>query len=191
MNIGLDIDNVISDFDKGMLPLFLEEDKNKRNAGTINKNLHYLKGMLDWSEEEIEEHMCKVCEPCAKTLPVKYGARKYMNKLLEEGHNLILITFRTTPYFKDGKGVTEKWLKTRKINYTKLVISASPNKTQECIDNQIDVMFDDRAKHVATMRENGINCVLVLAKYNKEDAKRMPSVSSWKALYEYVKNMEK
>jgi uncharacterized HAD superfamily protein len=110
---------------------------------------------------------------------------------LEDGHNLILITFRTTPYFKDGKGVTEKWLKTRKINYTKLVISASPNKTQECIDNQIDVMFDDRAKHVATMRENGINCVLVLAKYNKEDAKRMPSVSSWKALYEYVKNMEK
>ena len=55
MNIGLDIDNVITNFDAGLLSSVLIEDKNKRNLGIVNKNANYiLHGMFDWSKEEIE-----------------------------------------------------------------------------------------------------------------------------------------
>ena len=56
LNIGLDIDNVISAFDSKILQEFMLEDANKRNAGIIDKKARYItKGMFDWSEEEIDD----------------------------------------------------------------------------------------------------------------------------------------
>ena len=56
MNIGLDIDNVISNFDKTLLEEFIIEDKNKRNNGIINKSSKSItNGMFDWTKEEVEK----------------------------------------------------------------------------------------------------------------------------------------
>ena len=189
MIIGLDIDNVISDFDGGMQPLFLKEDKNKRNTGVIDANLHYMKGMFDWSDEEVEEFLATVCEDCAKRLRIRRGAREYINKLIQDGHEIVLITYRKEPNFLNGEKTTKDWLKAKRINYHKLVLSASPNKTEECRKNNIDVMFDDRAGYVYKMREEGVNCVLVLTKYNLKERKNLPHVGSWKELYNCVNNL--
>ncbi|MBE5765066.1 MAG: hypothetical protein E7339_05650 [Clostridiales bacterium] len=189
MIIGLDIDNVISDFDGGMKPLFLKEDKNKRNTGVIDANLHYMKGMFDWSDEEVEEFLAVVCEDCAKRLRIRRGAREYINKLIQDGHEIVLITYRKEPNFLNGEKTTKDWLKAKKINYHKLVLSASPNKTEECRKNNIDIMFDDRAGYVYKMREEGVNCVLVLTKYNLKERKNLPHVGSWKELYNCVNNL--
>jgi uncharacterized HAD superfamily protein len=189
MIIGLDIDNVISDFDGGMKPLFLKEDKNKRNTGIINKSLHYMKGMLDWSEEEVERFLASVCEDCAKRLKIRRGAREYINKLIAEGHEIVLITYRKEPNFLNGEKTTKDWLNAKKINYHKLVLSDSPNKTEECKKNNIDIMFDDRAGYVYKMREGGVNCVLVLTKYNLSERKNLPHVGSWKELYDYIQRL--
>ena len=189
MIIGLDIDNVISDFDGGMQPLFLKEDKNKRNTGVIDANLHYMKGMFDWSDEEVEEFLAVVCEDCAKRLRIRRGAREYINKLIQDGHEIVLITYRKEPNFLNGEKTTKDWLKAKKINYHKLVLSASPNKTEECKKNNIDIMFDDRAGYVYKMREEGVNCVLVLTKYNLKERKNLPHVGSWKELYNCVNNL--
>ncbi len=189
MIIGLDIDNVISDFDGGMQPLFLKEDKNKRNTGVIDANLHYMKGMFDWSDEEVEEFLAVVCEDCAKRLRIRRGARKYINKLIQDGHEIVLITYRKEPNFLNGEKTTKDWLKAKRINYHKLVLSASPNKTEECKKNNIDIMFDDRAGYVYKMREEGVNCVLVLTKYNLKERKNLSHVGSWKELYNCVNNL--
>lgn len=53
MNIGIDIDNVIANFDDTLLKEYLEHDKTLRNKGVINENATYLRqGMFDWSKEE-------------------------------------------------------------------------------------------------------------------------------------------
>ena len=55
MRIGLDIDNVIADFDKEIFKQFLIEDKNKRNSGIINpKSSSVFYGMFDWSRDEVQ-----------------------------------------------------------------------------------------------------------------------------------------
>ena len=43
MMIGIDIDNVISNFDEALLKEFLNHDKEIRNTGIINKNLYMKK----------------------------------------------------------------------------------------------------------------------------------------------------
>lgn len=53
MKIGIDIDNVISNFDDTLLKEYLKHDKELRNTGIIDKNASYIRnGMFDWSEEE-------------------------------------------------------------------------------------------------------------------------------------------
>lgn len=72
MNIGLDIDNVITAFDNSILKEFLLEDKNKRNTGIINKHAkHINNGMFDWSREEVDEFYNNNMERIAKEETVK------------------------------------------------------------------------------------------------------------------------
>lgn len=53
MRIGIDIDNVISNFDDTLLKEYIKHDKELRNTGIINENPEYLRnGMFDWTEEE-------------------------------------------------------------------------------------------------------------------------------------------
>lgn len=53
MRIGIDIDNVISNFNDALLNEYLLHDKELRNSGIINENAEYIrKGMFDWSENE-------------------------------------------------------------------------------------------------------------------------------------------
>ena len=59
MRIGLDIDNVIADFDKEVLKELEKEDANKRNKGIINPNERYVSFFFDWSIEEIREFYAK------------------------------------------------------------------------------------------------------------------------------------
>ena len=191
MIIGLDIDNVISDFDGCMEGVFVEEDKNKRNTGVLNPKLHYMRGMLDWSEDEVNEFLARECENYARVLKIRKNARYYINRLIEDGHTVILITYRKEPNFMDGEKTTREWLKLKRINYHKLVLSDSPDKTPECKENNIDIMFDDRAGYVYKMREGGVNCVLVLTKFNQKERKNLPHVSGWKQLYNCVQEYQK
>ena len=53
MNIGIDIDNVISNFDEVLKKEFLIHDKELRNTGIINAKAYMTKGMFDWTDDEI------------------------------------------------------------------------------------------------------------------------------------------
>ena len=49
--IGIDIDNVISNFNDELLKEYLEHDKKLRNTGIINENPHHItQGMFDWTK---------------------------------------------------------------------------------------------------------------------------------------------
>ena len=190
MNIGLDIDNVITDFDKSLLKEFLLEDKNKRNSGVINTNVtHITRGMFDWTQDEIDEFYNKNMERIAKNLQIRKNCKKYMDKLLEDGHKLYLISHRAYPHYLNAEKTTLDWLKKNNINYTKLVLSQSPDKTKECNEYNIDIMVDDRAGQCKKMRANGINCMLMLTRYNASEKEDLPFATSWKNLYEEIKKI--
>ena len=82
MNIGLDIDNVITAFDNDILKEFLLEDKNKRNAGIVNKNARHINhGMFDWSETEVDEFYNNNMERIAKNLKPRRNCLLQVGKI--------------------------------------------------------------------------------------------------------------
>ena len=191
MRIGLDIDNVISDFDKGLLEAFINEDKNKRNTGIINENAHITKGMFDWTNEEIKVFFLTKMEELAKCLTLRDDAKYYMDKMLKDGHELYLITHRSNTEYSDPYNLTCEWLEKNDIHYTKLILSKTPDKSDECKENKVDIMIDDRVSQCKRMIANGINCLAMATRYNGDDLQDIDHVNTWKELYEYIKKLEK
>lgn len=191
MRIGLDIDNVITDFDKKMFEEYEKEDKNKRNSGIINPNGNWVKDFFDWTPEEIDEFYDRNMENFAKEFEPIKDAKYYMDKLLSEGHSLYLISNRVYPHYRNPLEVTVNWLKEHEINYTKLILSKSTNKTRECRENNIDIMFDDGRMNCRELLKNNINCYLMATRYNKKNCEDLKIVNNWKELYEVINKMEK
>lgn len=85
MRIGIDIDNVISNFNEELLKEFLIHDKDLRNNGIIDKEKYITRGMFDWSQEEIDEFYHNNIEKIANNLNVIDNAPEYISKLKENG----------------------------------------------------------------------------------------------------------
>jgi hypothetical protein len=65
MRIGIDIDNVISNFNDTLLKEYLKHDKELRNTGIVNehpKSFRY--GMFDWTEQEEKSFYDENIEKC-------------------------------------------------------------------------------------------------------------------------------
>lgn len=60
MRIGIDIDNVIANFDDVLLKAYLKQDKELRNTGIVNDKVYFRKGMFDWTTQE--EHSIQMIE---------------------------------------------------------------------------------------------------------------------------------
>lgn len=192
MRIGLDIDNVILETDEEILKEMLIEDKNKRNKGIINNNADYIfLGMFDWSKEEIDAFLNTKMEDIAKNLKPKKDAKYYIDKLIDDGHEIYLISNRSNKQYQNAYLTTKKNLEVNDIKYNKLIITESNDKSKECLDEKIDLMIDDRASNCMKLLDKNINCLLFKTKYEKRSFNNLNSVSSWHELYEYIKNSTK
>lgn len=129
MRIGIDIDNVISNFNETLLNEYLLHDKRLRNSGIINKNAEYIrKGMFDWSLEEEENFYKNNIERVVQKLGVIEGAKEYIDKLHQDGHFICIITGRDNGEYTEPYNMTKKWLDENNIYYDNLILTDSYDK---------------------------------------------------------------
>ena len=190
MKIGIDIDNVISNFNDTLLKEYLLHDKTLRNSGVINKNADYIRnGMFDWTENEELTFYKKNIERIAQNLGVIEGAKEYIDKLHKDGHFIYIITGRDNGEYTDPYNMTKKWLDKNNIYYDNLILTNAYDKhakSLKCIEHNIDIMIDDAVNICNDCISNGITTILMDTPYNKYS--NIPRVRSWKEFYEYVSN---
>ena len=195
MNIGIDIDNVISKFDEALEEEFLKHDKELRNTGIINPNKHITDGMFDWTEDELWPFYFENIERIAKNLDVIEGAKEYIEKLKEDGHTIVIITGRDNGEYKDPYSMTKRWLAEKEIPYDKLVFTNAyknnkNGKTEKCFENGIDIMIDDSAYICRDCFENNITTLIMDKPCNREE-QEITRVHNWKEIYEFITNYKK
>ena len=192
MNIGIDIDNVISNFDEVLLEEYLKHDKELRNTGIINEEIYMTKGMFDWSEEEERKFYLDNIESIAKSLNTKDGAKKYIDKLKQDGHNIFIITGRDNGEYTNPVEMTKKWLNENQIYYDKLILTNAykndkHGKTEKCFENNIDIMIDDSINICKDINEHGIKAIIMDTPYNR-NTNDFERVHSWKEIYDFILN---
>lgn len=192
MKIGIDIDNVISNFNEELLKEYLKHDKELRNSGIVNKNADYIRrGMFDWTEDEEKSFYRDNIERIVKQLKVKDGAKEYIDKLKEDSHSIYIITGRDNGEYSDPYNMTKEWLDNNFIYYDKLILTNAykndkHGKTEKCLENNIDIMIDDSVHICQDCIDNNITTLLMDTPYNKQV--NIPRVHTWKELYEFICN---
>ncbi len=188
MRIGIDIDNVISNFNEMLLETYLMHDKELRNTGIINPNAKYIRtGMFDWSNEEELSFYKDNIEGIAKKLKVKEKAKEYIDRLHNDGHLIYIITGRDNGEYSEPYNMTKKWLDENNIYYDNLILTDAYDihaKSLECLKNDIDIMIDDSVRICSDLITSGITTILMDTPYNRKiNIKR---VKNWEEFYEFV-----
>lgn len=190
MRIGIDIDNTITDTQKIFLEYCYIYDKTLRNSGIINEDSANVQEKFDWSNEEQIYFNKRYVDDVIKNAIIYADAKRIINLLYQEGHEIYFITARSKKYCLKTHEITSDWLKSNDIKFSKL-ISEAEIKIKECIDNQIDIMIDDSYKIYKNLNTNNIQCVLYKNKINSNliDKGTDSFVSNWIEFYNYIKNI--
>ena len=192
MNIGIDIDNVLSNFNEKLLREFLEHDKELRNSGIVNKDAYITRGMFDWSKDEFDDFYYKNIERIAKNLKVIDGAPEYIKKLREKGYKIYIISGRDNGEYSNPYKMTKDWLEKYNIQYDKLILTDvfdSAEKARVCLENNISIMVDDSSRIQLEVDKTKVTALLMDTPYNRQ-TDSLKRVHNWKEIYDFIINFK-
>lgn len=162
MNIGIDIDNVISDYDNYFIKECLLHDKTLRNNGIVNIYSSDIFGMFDWTPEEADLFYKNNAERIATNLTLIYHSKEYIDKLKADGHKIIIITARDNGDYSDPHTLTRTWLSNNHIYYDELIITKYLcDKLEKCLENNIHLMIDDSKTVIQDCIKHNIPALLM------------------------------
>ncbi len=186
MRIGIDIDDTITDSWPTLLPHY-EKEFNIPIEVLKNRMPYYYSLENEITMEEYFKRVKDINRDVILNIPLKKDACKYINKLMEDGNEIVFITSRGFDENYDPYGMTAKYLEEHNIGYTKLVINAK-DKSVAAIEENIDLFIDDSLKHIGKVSEKGIPALLFETNYNRND-KLYRHVKSWKEIYNVIRGM--
>lgn len=191
MNIGIDIDNTITN----TAPILKKYCK-EYNDTVVKRGLEMHEtgaasfDLYDWTQEENMDFCVKYLEEVVLQAEVKENAKEVIQKLKNEGHQINIISSRAFPMFKTPYETTEKFLKEKGIVYDKLLVGKI-EKRSSCVENQLDVLIEDEVKYINEMSEF-MNVFVFGAVYNKQcSGKNITRVYNWIEVYDKIKEFEK
>lgn len=194
MRIGIDIDNVISNFSEELLNEYMLHDKKLNNTGIINENAKFVRfGMFDWTEDEEKEFYQTNIERIAKNLKTIKDSKLIIDKLKEDGNEIYIITGRDNGEYPNPREMTINWLKENDIYYDKLILTDTYDdhaKTLECLKYGIEIMIDDSPRILSDVKKSGIRTLLFDSRFNKSNTD-LQRVFSWKEVYKIICDLNK
>ena len=189
MRIGVDIDNVLSNFNEILLNKYIEHDKSINGKGIVNQDV-YIRDMFNWDKEYEEKFYKENIEYFTSLFEPIEECSKYVKLLKEEGNTIYIISGRDNGEYSNPYKMTIDWLKKYDIVYDKLFLVDAYNshsKTEICLEYNIDVMIDDSKRMCKDIKDNGIRALLMDTPYNR-DTNEFERVNSWKEIYNKLSN---
>lgn len=187
MNIGIDIDGVLTNDDDYILDCTYKYCYEHNLKGPDNPDF-YEYAKFDWDENAIDDYRKEYFLKYIKNEPSRKFASEVIKKLRADGDKIFIITarYKTAENGKLNnesiKDCTLNWLKNNDIEYDKIIFT-NPPKTKEIIENKIDIMIEDSPLTIGEL----VKCVKVLyydTRYNKGiEHERITRVYGWYDIY--------
>ena len=197
MVIGIDIDDTTVVTVESMVKYgdkydteVLNREAKKDNLGRI-KDRYYMNALYGWTEEEkfafFDMYYKNVLEEC---FPLS-NASEIINKLKQEGNEIIFITARLTNIKNcETENITKETFRKYNIPYDKLIMNVD-DKLKFCKENGVEVFIEDSYETCKSLQENGIKAYLMTTKMNRNIVdEKIERVSSWNEVYEKITNLK-
>lgn len=195
MNIGIDIDNTLTDIEKEMFdaaniytktlnPNFKFKEIQKYE-GFTNMAKFYSE-IFGWNDENINYFFRKPRIEVVDNAKPRDGAIEVLQKLKNEGNKIYIITARTNLYDDIPYERAKRWLDKNDVVYDKLLVNAQ-DKAKICEELDIELFIDDQLNNCFNLAKNGIHVIRLTN--SKDVYEGIINIDNWKDIYEYIINL--
>ena len=192
MNIGIDIDGVLTDDDAYRLDTMTKYCF-ENNLPNIDNPYEY-EDKCNWSKETQEDYEKKYFFDYVKNALIRNYASEVIGKLHNEKNKIIIVTGRSKALLnsKIGQQVREdtiNWLNKNKIVYDEICFARCP-KIKEIQEKNIDIMIEDSPETIQQI----VKYTKVLCFDNRYNVNlqcdNMIRVFSWYDIYRKIKDIK-
>ena len=194
MNIGIDIDGVLTNDDDYILDFTSKYCYEHDLKWFDNANLYEYR-KLNWDENTINDYRKEYFLNYIKNEPARKFASEVIKKLRDEENKIFIISARYKTA-ENGKINNENirectldWLRKNKIEYDKIIFTKPP-KVNEILENKIDIMIEDSPTTINEL----VKVVKVLyydTRYNRSiEHENITRVYSWYDIYMKINEMK-
>ena len=193
MNIGIDIDDTISETFETILPYaqkYTIEDLKKESKVNLTGNFgdhFYIVYVNGWNEQEAVAFWEKYYAQILKEVNIKKFAAEVISKLRQEGHKVYIITARWDMPKENVEEITRNWLQENNVEYDGLFLNAS-DKLSIAKENNIDIFIDDSFKNCKKVTDGSdIKVYMMDSRANEQmNDERIQRVFSWPEIYDLI-----
>lgn len=197
MNIGIDIDDTISETFETLLPYaqkYTIEDLKRKSEVQIDSNCEnhfYIVYMSGWNEQEAMAFWEKYYAEILRKLNIKKFASEVISKLRKQGHKIYLITARWNMKNDNVEEITKQWLKDNNVEYDGLFLNAS-DKLELAKENKLEMFIDDSFKNCKKIADNTeIKVYMMNSRVNGSlNDEKIEKVFSWPEVYDLINREE-
>ena len=191
MNIGIDIDGVLTDIRKFQIEKgekFFNRKCNNKNGFTINE-------MFNCNEEESKKFWTKYLLEYSIFFKARLNASQVINNIRNKDNKVFIITSREFTDKDNFLGklmryIVSEWLKTNKIYYDK-IIYCGKSKVNEIKNNNINVMIEDNKDNINELSKY-CKIIAMNEPYNIDSVKEnVFRANNWIEVDNYLKTLEK
>lgn len=171
MRIAIDIDDTLTSVDRVTAVEKYIKD-NELPFKFVNPDSHTLSGLLDWTKEDVTTFIHSGGAELFTGSTARKGAKEVIQNWKEKGHEIIILTARSTGWFGDPVGVSRRQLDKNQIPYDEVVADVW-EKGEYCVANGIDILIEDNVEICKKAQELGVKAVMFLDKHNFAFAKEI------------------
>lgn len=141
-----------------------------------------------WINEILkQDFLINNLEKIYTSAPLKENAKNVINKLKEDGNEIIIITARSDKYVNTKiEKLIEKYLNTNGITVDKIIINAK-DKVDACKEYKIDLMLEDNLYNYNSLVSSGVTAALYDEENQHEDINNR--IVNWKQLIDFTKKL--
>lgn len=115
---------------------------------------------------------------------IKDNAVKIINKLHDDGNEIVIITARHYGEYDDPYTLTFNYLFNHQVKFDKIIVNKM-DKAQVCVDEKIDLFIDDSVENCRKVKDVGIKVLLFDALFN-QDNNEFKRVHDWEDVYDII-----
>lgn len=195
MRIGIDIDDTLTDVKDELIKAgenyarSLGKDiKVDKNFEDKNNNGNKWQEMFQFNYDELKYFLKDIQESITNKAKPRENVVEVINKLKNDGNEIIIITARDSEFHDDPYKYSKDWLDKNNIYYDKLVVNAR-NKDDACIKEKIDLFIDDSESNCLKVKKAGIKTIRVCNEIENSNS-NLICFNNWNDIYSYIQTIK-